>query len=310
MRSRTRPVLMCFGSGSWTRMPWILGSALSRSTSASRSASVMSAGRSIVSWYRPASSHAFPFMRTYVADAGCSPTSPAASPGVTPWALRAAISAASSVSIAWPMAFPSMSFALACKVHRPCLPDDDDLDLPRILQLPLDLAGDLLGQPRGLGVVHRPRGDDDAHFPPRLNRVHLLDAREFRGDLLDRRQPLDVGLEGLAARSGPRARDGIGRLDDDADRGVVGHVVVMRRDAVDDHRMLAVLRRDLHAQLHVRAVVLVCEHLADVVQQSAPFRERDIELELGRHDARHPRHFLRVLQDVLPVGGPVAHPAH
>ena len=34
-------------------------------------------------------------------------------------------------------------------------------------------------------------------------------------------------------------------------------------------RVLAVLRRHLHAELHVRALVLVREHLADVVQQRA-----------------------------------------
>ena len=55
---------ICLGSGSCTRMPWIFESALSRSTSASSSACVVSFGRRTVSWWSPASSQALPFMRT------------------------------------------------------------------------------------------------------------------------------------------------------------------------------------------------------------------------------------------------------
>ena len=47
------------------------------------------------------------------------------------------------------------------------------------------------------------------------------------------------------------------------------HVVVVRGDAVHDERILAVLRGHLDAELHVGALVLVREHLADVVEQRA-----------------------------------------
>src|SRR5207249_103150 len=83
-------------------------------------------------------------MRTYVCEAGFSPTSTAASPGVTPRRFRSRISPWSSPRIALPMAVPSMS--LAGKIHRARLADDDDLDLAGILQLALDLAGDLVVQ--------------------------------------------------------------------------------------------------------------------------------------------------------------------
>ena len=70
----------------------------------------------------------------------------------------------------------------------------------------------------------------------------------------------------------------------------------------------AVLGGDFHAQLHVRAFVLMGQHLADVVQQRPALRECDIETQLGRHDAGQPGHLLRMLQDVLTVTGAPLHP--
>jgi ribonuclease Y len=49
----------------------------------------------------------------------------------------------------------------------------------------------------------------------------------------------------------------------------VGHVVVVRGDAVHDDGILPVLGRDLDAELDVRALVLVRQHLADVVEERA-----------------------------------------
>src|SRR3989441_936090 len=80
--------------------------------------------------------------------------------------------------------------------------------------------------------------------------------------------------------------------DDHADRRLVLDVVVVRRDAVDHNGMLAVLGRHLDAQLYVRAVVLVREHLADVVQQGAALGELDVELELRCDDPCEPGDFL------------------
>ena len=72
-------------------------------------------------------------------------------------------------------------------------------------------------------------------------------------------------------------------------------------------RMLAVARGHLHAELDVRALVLVREHLADVVQQRAALRHGDVEAELRRHDPGEVRHLLRVVKDVLSVARPVLH---
>src|SRR5712692_4809550 len=114
-------------------------------------------------------------------------------------------------------------------------------------------------------------------------------------------EPLDVRLERLAPRPGARARDGVGGLDDHADRRLVRHVIVMGGDAVDDGGMLAVLGGDVDADLDMGAVVLVREHLPDVVQQGPALGELHVELQLGGDHAGEPGDFLRVLEDVLPV---------
>src|SRR3989454_4577728 len=247
-------------------------------------------------------------MRTYVVEAGLSPTRTAARPGVIPRERSRSISPWSSARMASPTALPSMS--LAGKIHRAGLADHHHLDLAGVLQLALDLAGDLLGQLARLAVVDRVRGHHHAHLPTRLNREHLFHAGELARDLLQLGEPLDICLERLAARPRPRPRHGVGCLHDHADRRLVGYVVVMGGNAVDDGRVLAVLRGHLHAELDMRAVVLVRQHLADVVQQRAALRELDVEPQLGGDDPREPGNFLRVLENVLPVRGAVAHPAH
>src|SRR5256885_3789992 len=199
-------------------MPWILWSALRRSTTPSNSPSVVSFRSLIVSWYKPASSHAFPFILTYTCEAGFSPTSTTASPGVTPRALSAPISQTSSARISRPIAVPSMSFALLGNVHRPCLAYHHDLDLPRILHVLLNAARDALGEVVRRAVVDRGRRDHDAHLPARLDREHLLHPRELARDALQVRHPLHVGLERFAPRPRSRARNGIRRLYDHADR--------------------------------------------------------------------------------------------
>src|SRR5712692_11923812 len=115
-------------------------------------------------------------MRTYVVDAGLSPTRTAASPGVIPSARSRRISPWRSARMASPTAVPSMS--LAGKIHRAGLADHHDLDLAGILQLPLDLAGDLLGELARPAVVDGVRRDHHPHLASRLDGEDLLDARE------------------------------------------------------------------------------------------------------------------------------------
>src|SRR4051794_5506577 len=52
--------------------------------------------------------------------------------------------------------------ASACEVGGPRLPDDGDLDVARVLELLLDLAGDLVREQNRAVVVERPRHDHDA----------------------------------------------------------------------------------------------------------------------------------------------------
>ncbi len=60
----TRASLMCLGSGSCTKTPWMAGSAFSSRTSAIRVASVVSAGRRLVTECKPAARLSSPLLRT------------------------------------------------------------------------------------------------------------------------------------------------------------------------------------------------------------------------------------------------------
>src|SRR5512133_114824 len=242
--------------------------------------------------FMPASMHAFSLARTYTALAGSSPTSTTVRPGVTPRAISAAASRATSARTCLAMATPSMSLAastpsstLAGNVYGPLFTDGDNLDLPRILQLGFPPTRDLVGERLHPQVIHVVRVHDHADLAPRLDGEHAVHATVTRGDLLQPLEPLHVRLKCLAARAGARPADGVGRLHQHRLLALVRHVVVVRGDAVHDERVLAVLGRLLHAQLHVRPFVLVRHHLADVVQQRAALAERHVKSEFGGHDA-------------------------
>src|SRR6185295_7502177 len=130
-------------------------------------------------------------------EAGLSPTRTAASPGVTPRPFRSAMAPASSARMAFATSVPSIRPALPGKIHRPCLPNDNHPDLPGILQLALDLSGDLLGELLRSGVVDRVGRHHHTHLAPRLDGEDLLDALELRRNLFELGEPLHVGLEGL-----------------------------------------------------------------------------------------------------------------
>src|SRR5258705_2045088 len=95
-----------------------------------------------------------------------------------------------------------MFMALLGVLHRAGLADDDDLDLPRILKLPLDTARDIGGQLDRAGVVHVLRLDHDAHLAARLDGIRLFHTGEAIGDLLERLEALDVVLDALPASAG------------------------------------------------------------------------------------------------------------
>src|SRR5215211_5611666 len=96
--------------------------------------------------------------------------------------------------------------ALTSVVGGPRLPDDRDLDLAGVLELLLDLAGDLVGEQDGAVVVERARLDHHADLAAGLHGVDLVHAVVAGRDVLEVAQALDVLLERLAA--GARARTG------------------------------------------------------------------------------------------------------
>ena len=80
-----------------------------------------------------------------------------------------------------------------------CLADNIDFDLARVLQLGLDLLGNVAGQQCDGIVTHFVRLRDDSDFTSRLNRVGILNALGCICNFLKVQQTLDVGLECLTS---------------------------------------------------------------------------------------------------------------
>ena len=90
------------------------------------------------------------------------------------------------------------------ELNRAALADHRHLDLTRILELGLDLAGDLVRKQVGPVVVDLGRPDDDADLAAGLQRVDPFDAFPPPRELFERREALDVVLQALSASTRPR----------------------------------------------------------------------------------------------------------
>src|SRR5882762_7986869 len=103
------------------------------------------------------------------------------------------------------------------------------------------------------------------------------------------------------SRLSPRAP---GRGDDE--HGLDGlrlHLVVMRLDRVNDPVRLAVALGVARGDERVRALLLVRQRLAEVVEHRGTFRRLDAGAELAGHDPGQVNDLERVLEHVLAVAG-------
>src|SRR4051794_29807610 len=157
-------------------------------------------------------------------------------------------------------------------VRRSRLPDHGHLDLARIFELLLDLARDLVREQDGAVVVEGAGLHHDADLAARLHGVDLVDAVVAGGGVLEVARALAVLLERLAAGAGARARERVGGLDDHGLDGLGLHLVVVGLHRVGHRLGLAVLAGEVAADERVRALDLVRDGLADVVQERGPPR--------------------------------------
>ena len=110
--SSTVASLMCFGSGSCTRIPCTCGSAFKSRTHWSSSSSVTLSSNVLSTEWKATSAAAFFFMRTYVAESVLAPTRTTASPGVTPCCSFSSVACCLiSARISAEIALPSMIVA-------------------------------------------------------------------------------------------------------------------------------------------------------------------------------------------------------
>src|SRR5450756_2034696 len=200
---------------------------------------------------------------------------------------------------------PPRRLRLLGDVDGAALADHGDPDLARVVELVLDVPGDLAGQQRRGVVVDLGRLDHHAHLVARLHGEAFLHALLALGDALQRLEPLDVVLERLAAGAGPRRGDGVGGLHEDGLDSLRLDVLVVRLDGVAHALRLAVLLAELLRDVGVRAVDLVVHGLADVVQQAGALGDLDVGAQLGGHDAGEMSHLDGVVEHVLAVAGAV-----
>ena len=150
-------------------------------------------------------------------------------------------------------------------------------------------------------VVERAGHDHHADLAAGLHGVDLVDAVVAGGDLLEVSQALDVLLERLAAGARPGAGERVGGLDDDGLDGLRLDLVVVGLHRVRDGLGLAVPAGQVAADERVRALDLVRDGLADVVQQRGAARGLGLAPSSVGHHRRQVRALDRVREHVLAV---------
>src|ERR687898_3345266 len=188
------------------------------------------------------------------------------------------------------------------------LADHRDLDLPRVLELLLDPLGHVAGQDLGGDVVDVLGLDHDPDLAAGLHGEAFVDTGGAAGDLLEALQTLDVGLERLPPRPRPAARDGVGGLGQHRLDGALLDLAVVGLDGMDDLGPLLEPAGQLGPDDGVRALDLVGERLADVVQEPAALGQGDVHAQLGGHDTGQVGGLDQVAEHVLAVGGAVLEP--
>ena len=94
---------------------------------------------------------------------------------------------------------------------RTGLADHRHADLPRIFQIVLDLAGDVLAQLNDLQIVDFIRLHDHPDLAAGLNRECLVDALKAVADILQSRYAFDIRLDALPPRARTRTADRVRR---------------------------------------------------------------------------------------------------
>src|SRR3990170_5339678 len=186
-------------------------------------------------------------------------------------------------------------------LHRAPFADDGDLDLPRVVQVLLYLLADLLRHPVGAEVIDLFGLDDDAYLAAGLDGERLRDAGEGVRHRLQRLQPLQVLVHGLAPSARSAAADRVGDDGDDRLHGGRLDLLVVRLDAVDDAGVDVVAPGELRADRGVSALHVVVDRLAQVVKKAAAAGNLHVGAQLVGDYRRQVRRLYRVVELVLAV---------
>jgi len=153
-------------------------------------------------------------------------------------------------------------------LHGARLAHDGDADLAGEAELRFDAFGDIPCHQLSSGVVDLLRFDQDPNLAAGLDGVRLLDARERVGDLFELFEPLHVSLERFPARPWARSRDRVRGYQQERLDGVRFLVVVVCTHGVHDLSRNPVPLEQIRPDHRMRALDLVVDGLADVVEQA------------------------------------------
>ena len=198
------------------------------------------------------------------------------------------------------------SLMLFSDIDSAALANHDDAHLTGILHLFLDLMGDIVSQDRGLGIGDLVRLNHHVDLATSLHGIGTLDAVMGVGDLLELLKTLDVVLGRLATGTGARGRDSIGGLYQDIEHRVGVDIGMVSLDSVDDNGLLTITAGKLGADDGMRALDVVVDCLAKVVQQAGALGGHNVQAKLGSHHAAQVRDFEGVLKHVLTKRSTVA----
>jgi len=139
------------------------------------------------------------------------------------------------------------------------------------------------------------------HAHPEYSSPECFDALEAACEPFKVAQTFEIAIDRVAPRARTAPRDGIRHLHDNRFGDLERVFVVMRLHRLNHALANVKLLEDTAPDLDVRALNLVIDRLADVVQKRSGARNRLVNAELLREHAGEMRRLYRMLKQVLPV---------
>src|SRR3989338_4690281 len=191
-------------------------------------------------------------------------------------------------------------------LHRACLTDDRDHNLSGVLQFALNSACDIVAYLVGQFVVYALGVYDNPYLTACLNGVSALYAAKPGCDTLKLLQPLYVFFQGLASRTGPACRYGVGGAHKRGEYGFCGDLLVVGGNGVNYFMSFFMPLGEFRPNGRMSALYVAAGRLTDVVEKSTSLGHFYVQLQFTCDKPTELRYLHRVTELVLAVACPVS----